>query len=68
VRPDQVELYRRDYFANGGWETFLSYEDPVQVFPPALESSALRAPLCARCCAVWRVSVRVCACPLPLLL
>lgn len=28
VRPDQVELIRRDYFANGGWETFLSYEDP----------------------------------------
>ncbi len=30
VRPDQVELIRRDYFANGGWETFLSYEDPQQ--------------------------------------
>ena len=28
VRPDQVELVRRDYWANGGWETFLSYEDP----------------------------------------
>ncbi len=28
VRPDQVELVRRDYAANGGWETFLSYEDP----------------------------------------
>lgn len=27
--PDQVELIRRDYVANGGWETFLSYEDPV---------------------------------------
>eukprot|EP00607_Mallomonas_marina_P000536 CAMPEP_0182424678 /NCGR_PEP_ID=MMETSP1167-20130531/10913_1 /TAXON_ID=2988 /ORGANISM="Mallomonas Sp, Strain CCMP3275" /LENGTH=550 /DNA_ID=CAMNT_0024604665 /DNA_START=93 /DNA_END=1741 /DNA_ORIENTATION=+ len=27
--PDQVELIRRDYTANGGWETFLSYEDPV---------------------------------------
>ena len=26
----QVELIRRDYVANGGWETFLSYEDPVQ--------------------------------------
>ena len=25
---DSVELIRRDYFANGGWETFLSYEDP----------------------------------------
>lgn len=26
----QVELVRRDYVANGGWETFLSYEDPDQ--------------------------------------
>lgn len=30
VRPDQVELLRRDYYANGGWETFLSFEDPQQ--------------------------------------
>ena len=30
VRPDQVELVRRDYAANGGWETFLAYEDPAQ--------------------------------------
>ncbi|KAJ1482707.1 RNA polymerase II Elongator subunit [Baffinella frigidus] len=30
VKPDQVELIRRDYVANGGWETFLSYEDPIQ--------------------------------------
>ena len=30
VRPDQVELVRRDYTANGGWETFLAYEDPRQ--------------------------------------
>jgi len=30
VKPDQVELVRRDYMANGGWETFLSYEDPMQ--------------------------------------
>lgn len=29
VNPDQVEFIRRDYTANGGWETFLSYEDPV---------------------------------------
>jgi elongator complex protein 3 len=28
VRPESVELLRRDYAANGGWETFLSYEDP----------------------------------------
>jgi elongator complex protein 3 len=26
-----VELIRRDYAANGGWETFLAYEDPRQV-------------------------------------
>lgn len=30
VQPEQVELIRRDYVANGGWETFLSYEDPRQ--------------------------------------
>ncbi|XP_066143935.1 elongator complex protein 3 [Euwallacea fornicatus] len=30
VRPYDVEPVRRDYFANGGWETFLSYEDPDQ--------------------------------------
>nr|CAG4647725.1 EOG090X02DF [Moina brachiata]SVE92889.1 EOG090X02DF [Moina brachiata] len=30
VRPYQIELIRRDYVANGGWETFLSYEDPDQ--------------------------------------
>jgi len=28
VRPQNIELLRRDYAANGGWETFLSYEDP----------------------------------------
>jgi len=28
IRPENVELIRRDYAANGGWETFLSYEDP----------------------------------------
>ena len=28
VRPEEVELVRRDYAANGGWETFLAYEDP----------------------------------------
>lgn len=30
VRPYEVELIRRDYYANGGWETFLAYEDPQQ--------------------------------------
>lgn len=28
AKPEQVELVRRDYYANDGWETFLSYEDP----------------------------------------
>jgi elongator complex protein 3 len=28
VNPESVEMLRRDYVANGGWETFLSYEDP----------------------------------------
>ncbi|KHN82776.1 putative elongator complex protein 3 [Toxocara canis] len=31
VSPYDVELVRRDYEANGGWETFISYEDPKQV-------------------------------------
>ncbi len=30
VKPEEVELVRRDYTANGGWETFLAYEDPRQ--------------------------------------
>ncbi|KAL5287785.1 ELP3 family protein [Megaselia abdita] len=30
VKPNEIELIRRDYTANGGWETFLSYEDPKQ--------------------------------------
>ncbi|XP_067952107.1 elongator complex protein 3 [Watersipora subatra] len=30
VRPYEAELVRRDYVANGGWETFISYEDPEQ--------------------------------------
>lgn len=30
VRPYEVELVRRDYVGNEGWETFLSYEDPAQ--------------------------------------
>lgn len=30
VKPYEVELIRRDYVANGGWETFISYEDPAQ--------------------------------------
>jgi elongator complex protein 3 len=30
IAKGQVELVRRDYVANGGWETFLAYEDPKQ--------------------------------------
>ena len=30
IRPNEVEFIRRDYVANGGWETFLSYEDAEQ--------------------------------------
>lgn len=30
VKPYEIELIRRDYVANNGWETFLSYEDPQQ--------------------------------------
>lgn len=30
IKPYNVELIRRDYVANGGWETFLSYEDIEQ--------------------------------------
>jgi histone acetyltransferase (RNA polymerase elongator complex component) len=38
VRPEEVELVRRDYTANGGWETFLAYEDVKQVRPARLRS------------------------------
>lgn len=31
IKPEEVELVRRDYVANEGWETFLSYEDTRQV-------------------------------------
>ena len=30
VSPDDVELIRKDYVANGGWELFLAYEDPAK--------------------------------------
>lgn len=30
LNPKDIELLRRDYFANESWETFLSYEDPHQ--------------------------------------
>jgi elongator complex protein 3 len=28
--PENIELVRRDYVANDGWETFLAYEDAIQ--------------------------------------
>lgn len=31
IKPEEVELVRRDYVANQGWETFLAYEDTQQV-------------------------------------
>lgn len=31
IVPEEVELVRREYAANGGWETFLAYEDVRQV-------------------------------------
>lgn len=30
IKSKEVELVRRDYVANEGWETFLSYEDTRQ--------------------------------------
>ena len=30
IKPNNIELIRRDYCANGGWETFLEYGDPEQ--------------------------------------
>lgn len=30
VKPEKKELVRRNYAANGGWETFLAFEDPQQ--------------------------------------
>ncbi|MBA0735806.1 hypothetical protein Gogos_019621 [Gossypium gossypioides] len=30
IKPEEVELVRRDYTANESWETFLSYEDTRQ--------------------------------------
>ncbi|KAF3779647.1 Elongator complex protein 3 [Nymphaea thermarum] len=30
IKPEEIELVRRDYAANEGWETFLAYEDIKQ--------------------------------------
>ncbi|TFY77250.1 hypothetical protein EWM64_g6761 [Hericium alpestre] len=42
VRPESVELLRRDYTANGGWETFLSYETPRSTSLSACSVCAMR--------------------------
>lgn len=38
VKTKNVEIMRRDYFAQGAWETFLSAEQPVSkgIHPPIL--------------------------------
>ncbi len=65
VRPDEVELVRRDYSANGGWETFLAYEDPRQdILVGLLRLRKVRetvravcaAPACRFCCCASRGS------------
>lgn len=60
IKPEEVELVRRDYMANEGWETFLSYEDVRQVSSsPRPISSAfyarknLRLMLCFDCGACY---------------
>eukprot|EP01156_Anaeramoeba_ignava_P014105 Anaeramoba_ignava/a608258_93.p1 GENE.a608258_93~~a608258_93.p1 ORF type:complete len:546 (+),score=81.62 a608258_93:58-1695(+) len=30
INPEELELVRRDYVGNDGWETFLAYEDPLR--------------------------------------
>lgn len=60
VNPDQVELIRRDYTGNGGWETFLSYEDPVQDILVGLlrlrkvSSAAFRPEMSNHACSIVR--------------
>mgnify|MGYP001810507614 CR=1 FL=1 len=49
VRPAEVELIRRDYTANCGWETFLEYGDPRQVGQKRADDWA--GALCA--CPCW---------------
>eukprot|EP01104_Vermistella_antarctica_P015108 TRINITY_DN4891_c0_g1_i2.p1 TRINITY_DN4891_c0_g1~~TRINITY_DN4891_c0_g1_i2.p1 ORF type:complete len:500 (+),score=94.31 TRINITY_DN4891_c0_g1_i2:173-1672(+) len=49
VLPDQVELVRRDYTANGGWETFLTYEDAEQDILIGLMRLRKCSPLTFRC-------------------
>merc|ERR1712063_14530 len=68
--PHQVELVRRDYAANGGWETFLSYEDPQQDILVGLlrlrkcSSSTFRPELKDRCSIVRELHVYGSAVPI----
>lgn len=54
MTPNAVELVRRDYTANGGWETFLAYEDPEQDILVGL----LRLRKCAGCPADRQVELK----------
>ncbi|KAI8017061.1 Elongator complex protein 3 [Camellia lanceoleosa] len=40
IRPEEVDLVHRDYTANEGWETFLSYEDTRQHAPLLIPNAA----------------------------
>lgn len=63
VRPYEIELIRRDYVGNGGWETFLSYEDPTQDILVGLlrlrkcSSESFRPELKGRCSIVRELHV-----------
>ncbi|XP_011312605.1 probable elongator complex protein 3 [Fopius arisanus] len=63
VQPHEVELIRRDYVANNGWETFLSYEDPTQDILVGLlrlrmcSSDTFRSELKGRCSIVRELHV-----------
>ena len=48
VRPGAISLVRRDYCANGGWETFLSFEDSGQDILVALLRLRRLPARCAR--------------------
>lgn len=60
ARPDDVELIRRDYVANGGWETFLAYEDAEQDILVGLlrlrkcSDATFRSELKGRACSIVR--------------
>lgn len=59
VSPDDVELIRRDYVANGGWETFLSYEDPEKDILIGRSLSYLPVWMCNLHCLIIYVEYRL---------